>query len=528
MPLSQDSPSTPSALSRQTSATSFTSRSEESSLESSSRKAAPSDLQEERRRLHHEADVVIVGAGILGAALAVALGDQGRGVILLEKSLKEPERIVGELLQPGGVEALQKLGLRGCLEDIDAVRVKGYGVIFYGQMVEIPYPKNSVGIWTPEEEANAKARASEEKVKLKPEGRSFHHGRFVRNLRARATAHKNVTVCERTVTEVITNEDTGQVVGVEAETKEKEADFFFGSLTVICDGYASKFRKQFIRHTPKARSRFWGLELIDCPLPLPMHGHVVLGDNAPVLLYQIGTRETRVLVDVPEHTPSTSLANGGIKGHLRNVVMKGLPAQVQPSFQRALDEGSPQSMPNSFLPPAVNRTKGLIVLGDALNMRHPLTGGGMTVALNDVVLLQKLLGPDEVPDLDDTTLVLKKMQHFHWQRKNLTAVINILAQALYSLFAANDPQLKYLQRGCFRYFQIGGNCVDGPVGLLGGVIHQPLILFYHFFSVALLSIWILVSEGGVLRLPISMVQGALVFWKACVVIFPYIFAELRS
>lgn len=72
-----------------------------------------SDYREERRREHHEADVVIVGAGIVGCAAAVAFGNQGRSVILLEKSLKEPDRIVGELLQPGGVNALEKLGMRG-------------------------------------------------------------------------------------------------------------------------------------------------------------------------------------------------------------------------------------------------------------------------------------------------------------------------------------------------------------------------------------------------------------------------------
>lgn len=68
---------------------------------------------EERRRIHHDADVVIVGAGILGSAIATTFARQGRGVILLEKSWKQPDRIVGELLQPGGVDALQKLGLRG-------------------------------------------------------------------------------------------------------------------------------------------------------------------------------------------------------------------------------------------------------------------------------------------------------------------------------------------------------------------------------------------------------------------------------
>ena len=75
------------------------------------------DYRQQRRQVHHEADVVIVGAGIVGCAAAVAFGKQGRSVILLEKSLKEPDRIVGELLQPGGVRALEELGLRGTQED---------------------------------------------------------------------------------------------------------------------------------------------------------------------------------------------------------------------------------------------------------------------------------------------------------------------------------------------------------------------------------------------------------------------------
>jgi squalene monooxygenase len=491
-------------------------------LDSSSESSSESqpDPLEGRRRLHHDADVVIVGAGILGSALAVAFADQGRSVILLERSLKEPDRIVGELLQPGGVEALKKLGLRQCLDDIDAIKVKGYDVIYYGEEVEIPYPEDTT--------AHTLPSTPKTSSKSRPEGRSFHHGRFISRLRSAALAHPNVTVFETTVTSVITSTHTSQVLGVESTTRNSEPDFFFGSLTVIADGYASKFRKSYSPHTPSSRSKFWGLELIDADLPLPEHGHVVLGDGAPILLYQIGKHETRALVDVPEDTPTASVKAGGVKAHLRNIVLPSLPPRVQPSFSAALDKGALRSMPNSFLPPTTNRTAGLVLLGDAMNMRHPLTGGGMTVALNDVVLLRDLLGPDAVPDLADTKAVLEKMRSFHWQRKNLTAVINILAQALYSLFAANDPQLKILQRGCFAYFQQGGQCIDGPVGLLAGIIRQPFVLFYHFFSVALLSIWILLREVPIWKLPVTSVQALAVFYKACVVLFPYIFAELRT
>ena len=91
-----------------------------------------------------------------------------------------------------------------------------------------------------------------------------------------------------------------------------------------------------------------------------------------------------------------------------------------------------------------------------------------------------------------------------------------------------DYKLKTLQRGCFRYFQFGGNCIDGPVGLLGGIIKQPLVLVYHFFAVALLGIWLVLSESPLWYLPIAFFTSLGVLWKAIVVIFPYIFAELRS
>ncbi|GAM88872.1 hypothetical protein ANO11243_069060 [Dothideomycetidae sp. 11243] len=485
---------------------------------------APSDMEHDersqRREIHHEADVVIIGAGVLGCAVAVALAQQGRSVILLEKSLKQPDRIVGELLQPGGVTALEQLGMRDCLEEIDAIRVDGYDVIYYGEEVRIPYPENAG--------AQSKAIDSEKSLKRKrPEGRSFHHGRFISRLRQQAMTTPNITVFETTATDLVWSQEFNQVLGVEAQTKG-EKDYFFGHLTIAADGYASKFRKEFITTPPVVKSKFWALELIDADLPMPNHGHVILGDGDPVLVYQIGTHESRVLVDIPESLPSASVQNGGVKGHLRNVVLPSLPERIKPSFEAALERDRLRSMPNSWLPPSVSRTPGVIVLGDAMNMRHPLTGGGMTVALNDAVLLSQLLAPSIVPRLDDTEVVLAQMKRFHWRRKDLTGVINILAQALYSLFAANDPQLKALQLGCFRYFQMGGQCIDGPVGLLAGIIRQPLVLVYHFFSVAMYAIWIYVGQGNPALLPLRLLMSVGIFYKACVVIFPYIAAELRT
>lgn len=488
--------------------------------------------QEKRRRLHHEADVVVVGAGVFGCAIAFAMAKQGRSVLLLERWMKEPDRIVGELLQPGGVSALEKLGLAHCLEGIDSIAVKGYDVIYHGNEVEIPYPENVGGIYRG-------ACTGSEKQSQKPEGRSFHHGRFISQLRKACAAQPNITIVETEAVSTISSTHNPQILGVESRTtnpstRQKEPDCYFGLLTIIADGYASKFRKQYHKHTPIVKSKFYALELIDCPIPAPNHGIVILSDAAPVLLYQIGTHETRALVDIPDNLPTAAAEVGGVRNHIKNVILPSLPKQVQPCFAKALEDGKiPRSMPNSWLPPSTQMQKGAMILGDAMNMRHPLTGGGMTVAFNDVVLLSSLLSPERIPNLNNTAAVQKAMKEFHWKRKGLSSIINILAMALYSLFAADDRQLKALQKGCFSYFKRGGNCIDGPVGLLAGIIRQPLVLFYHFFSVALLSIWIVFADTmggmtGLWKFPIAVWESILIFYKACVVIFPFIFSELRS
>ncbi len=48
---------------------------------------------------------------------------------------------------------------------------------------------------------------------------------------------------------------------------------------------------------------------------------------------------------------------------------------------------------NKLMPAAPLHQPGALLLGDAFNMRHPLTGGGMTVALSDCCLLADMLRP---------------------------------------------------------------------------------------------------------------------------------------
>lgn len=60
------------------------------------------------------------GAGLLCTA------QNGRRVLLLERDVSQPDRIVGELLQPGGYLMLKRLGLAHVLDNIDAQKVRGF------------------------------------------------------------------------------------------------------------------------------------------------------------------------------------------------------------------------------------------------------------------------------------------------------------------------------------------------------------------------------------------------------------------
>ena len=60
--------------------------------------------------------------------------------------------------------------------------------------------------------------------------------------------------------------DPDLVIGVRSRTKDSKTgrgvpNSFFGKLTIIADGYASRFRKQLVSAMPITLSRFCALEL---------------------------------------------------------------------------------------------------------------------------------------------------------------------------------------------------------------------------------------------------------------------------
>ncbi|KAI8978382.1 squalene epoxidase-domain-containing protein [Pilobolus umbonatus] len=451
-------------------------------------------------------DLIVVGAGVVGCAAAKAFGEDGRKVLLLERDLSEPDRIVGELMQPGGMDALKQLGMEDCTENIDSINCFGYSVYRDGQLIDIPY--------TVDESTGKQARGS-----------SFHHGRFIQNLRRSAEKTENVTVQQATVSCLLTEGMEEKVIGVKV-VKNGEEECIYAPLTLVADGIFSKFRKEFMERTTDVISHFVGFLLHDFELPFPNKGFVTIAKPSPILMYQIGTHDTRVLVDVPGKLPNAS--NGDLKRYMEYVVCPQLPENMHSKFKEALETERLRPMPSGFLPSAANQRQGTILLGDALNVRSPLTGGGMTVALRDVITCRELLSKENVPSFTEADLVIQAMALFHWRRKKYSSCINVLAMALYSVFAAQDPDMVVLQNGCFEYFKLGGNCIDGPISLLSGQNQAPLSLVYHFFMVAFYAIFIMFRDGGWVQSPQNFTRCFSVFYTACITIIPFLWGEMNG
>lgn len=92
-----------------------------------------------------------------------------------------------------------------------------------------------------------------------------------------------------------------------------------------------------------------------------------------------------------------------------------IPPQLHDAFISAIDKGNIRTMPNRSMPADPHPTPGALLMGDAFNMRHPLTGGGMTVALSDIVVLRDLLHP--LCDLNDADSLAKYLESFYTLRK---------------------------------------------------------------------------------------------------------------
>jgi len=322
----------------------------------------------------------------------------------------------------------------------------------------------------------------------------MHNGRFVMKLRAAAARCPTVTLVQGNVIKLLqrpltsTGRDnpTSRITGVVYRDEKSNEIRLRAPLTVVCDGCLSVFRQPLCNANLILRSKFMGLILRDCRLPFPKCGHVVLARPSPILIYPISATETRMLIDFPQPIPSDE----ELVDYLHQQVCPQLPTTIHDSFRNAVRDAAAgershagfMSMPNQCMAVEPANIPGVLLLGDSFNMRHPLTGGGMTVGLTDVSILKQIF--QNVRRFDDLQAVHSGVMTFYNTRRARCGVVNVLADALYQVFS--DPILK---EACWHYLALGGEFSAGPVSLLSGINKSVWTLICHFYAVALYATW---------------------------------------
>lgn len=306
-------------------------------------------------------------------------------------------------------------------------------------------------------------------------------------LREQARKYPNVKIIEGNVTSL--QFDDKKVIGVEYTSQDTKMSVT-APLTVISDGCFSKFYDYTTSQSKTISSRFAGVLLQNMKLPYEGSGHVMLIKPTPMLFYRISSNDVRALIDIgdPEILD--------IKQFIISNVIPQLPDDLATELSKAIEVADNiKVMPNFKLHPAPLLREGVITLGDALNIRHPLTGGGMTVAFSDISRILPLLS--QIPDFGNTKDVVNAYNYFFVLRKPLASTINILAQSLYRIFgqSSTDPEVSdAIRNACFSYFQLGGDCVNGPMSLISGVVESPMTLLYHYSRVGFYGFYLFIFK----------------------------------
>ena len=90
---------------------------------------------------------------------------------------------------------------------------------------------------------------------------------------------------------------------------------------MVADGCFSKFRKELVSSPVSVSSQFIGLVMHNVPQYSPGHAELVLTSSGPILVYQISSTCTRILVDI------SSKPNTDLKEYIRTTVLPQLPSE---------------------------------------------------------------------------------------------------------------------------------------------------------------------------------------------------------
>ncbi|HMU37456.1 MAG TPA: FAD-dependent oxidoreductase [Pseudomonadota bacterium] len=406
-------------------------------------------------------DVIIVGGGVTGCAMAAALATEHRSILVLEARTKHKPRFAGELLHPTGTQVLDDLGFLPTLRRHGGVDVDGFAVVKSpgSPVTKLPYSEIAGN---------------------RPTGFAMEHRDLVDGMRAWAQKQPGVTFRKSEQVESLIRAADGRVCGVTTKTGTFRAKLVLG-----CDGRHSKMRALLgLSEQARLLSFSVAMRLPDAAklLPCPTFGHIFLGAWGPMLIYPIGgpsgEKDARGCFDV------SSELSGGPQGAielLRREYAQHLPASLAAALLDSLAKEPPQIAANEAIRTENAVAHGAAIVGDAAGCAHPLTAAGMTVCFTDASRLGTLLS--SITDFGDETAVDAALRQYEIERYRFVRVRELLTDALYEVFRGTEPGTRALREGIFRYWEGNRAARARSMALLSGADSRPSVFLREYLSV---------------------------------------------
>jgi flavin-dependent dehydrogenase len=288
--------------------------------------------------------ILIVGGGVAGASLAIALGRAGHAVELFDAQTFPRDKPCGEGIMPAGVSALRRLGVP------DGAR----GAAFRGVRYHVG-SRVAVGRFPASAEHGDQGRGQR---RLVLDRCLFERAAAT----AGVSAHQGVSV-EGPVVE------NGRVVGVRVEGDLRRA-----SLVVAADGAHSRFRHRLGLNVPVPRTRVGARRHYRLAgRAAPPWVDIFLGPSHEFYVTPLPDGEVLVALLAESDAVETPLEPMFERWRMAPPVLRELLDGAEP-ISALLATPLAATARQGFAP-------GVVLLGDAAGFIDPITGGGIAQAL---------------------------------------------------------------------------------------------------------------------------------------------------
>jgi 2-polyprenyl-6-methoxyphenol hydroxylase-like FAD-dependent oxidoreductase len=321
-------------------------------------------------------DVVIVGGGIGGSALATALARDGLEVVVLEASTKYEDRVRGESMQPWGVAEARELGVEHVFLDAGAHVATAWNHYDADVPAEVseanPIP---VSIMAPGVEGSMNLRHPEACDAL-----------AVAASDAGATMHRGIS--DVTVT-------TGSKPSVHCNAVDGRPMEISARLVVGADGRNSTVRKQSgIRMCKQEETGMIAGLLIE-GLDIPDERDCLASqDDLFMASFHQGGGRLRVYLAPGLKQKHRFSGKGGLEEFRRSAAFECLP------FGEALADATPAGPLATYTCDdtwtEAPFTDGVVLIADAAGYNSPIIGQGLSIAMRDARTVRDVLRAGDV------------------------------------------------------------------------------------------------------------------------------------